>query len=145
MPIPTQDPSDNFYAAAQRHFDDAVFLEQQGRSDNAIYLAGYVQECALKAYLEGSLAQLNARDFSHNIESLGQAAQCFSSAMSIRSPRHLSQALQAGAVLDHGHPHRRYWPDLWQPQDAEDAIAQAKTLLDDLLWAPVLDRGGPLP
>ena len=38
-------------AAASKHLDDCELLYEQGRSDNAGYLSGYVVECCLKSLL----------------------------------------------------------------------------------------------
>jgi hypothetical protein len=39
----------NFFAAAQRHFDDGDFLHQHARHSNAVQLWAYGGECTLKA------------------------------------------------------------------------------------------------
>ena len=45
-------PSD-FIDAADRHFEDADFLESNGRVANADHLFGLSAECALKAVMQG--------------------------------------------------------------------------------------------
>lgn len=43
--------AENFTAAAKRHWNDARYLEDESRVDNADHLYGFATECALKSVL----------------------------------------------------------------------------------------------
>ncbi|MFY7886296.1 MAG: hypothetical protein ACOVOV_15775 [Dolichospermum sp.] len=60
-----------FASAAGRHLQDAKILLSKNRWDNAIYLAGYVVECAFKLLVEQYFANNDAaRKFGHNLQEL---------------------------------------------------------------------------
>lgn len=51
MGLPSAREARPFYQSAKQRFDDAQFLYDGGRNTAAVYLAGYVVECALKALI----------------------------------------------------------------------------------------------
>jgi len=59
---------DDFASAAVRHWDNSAFLFEQGRFQEAAYLAGYVAECSLK-FCEQK-ANLASRHFGHDLDML---------------------------------------------------------------------------
>lgn len=146
MTIPAAPPTEDFESAALRHLDDASRLHADGRLDNAVYLSGYVQECALKAVLarrEGSA--FSGKAFGHDLARLGRTELTWWAAEHIVSPHLLEEAVRADGVLAFEHPDRRYWPDLWTTSDAEEAVTQATELAWLLILAPLLDEGRALP
>jgi len=60
--------SEQYAAAALRHYNDAVLLFQHRRFENSGYLAGYVTECTLKFVI--ALADLEVRRFAHDLSKL---------------------------------------------------------------------------
>lgn len=59
---------ENFASAAVRHWDNSTFLADNGRYQEAAYLAGYTVECTLKALVQKG--GLDARAFSHDLARL---------------------------------------------------------------------------
>lgn len=145
MPVPTSDPPDDFCAAALRFYDDATVLRGAGRHDGTVYLCGYVQECSLKASLKVSLPSFRGRDFGHELDSLNAPELCLQAVLRLKSRRGLEAAVTCGKEIDHQHPDRRYWPDHWSEADADRALADATTALQELIVRPMLDRGWALP
>lgn len=145
MPVPNPHPNEDFCASALRHFTDATLLLGAGRYDNAVYLAGYVQEAALKASLAVREPGFRARTFSHDLARLSGAELAWRWAASEVPPTLLAIALKLGGPLGEGHPDRRYWPAIWTGPDAQDALEQCGESLDLLVFSPMLDRGAALP
>jgi len=72
MPAPPQ--LDRFAQAAGRHLADSETLAAGSRLDNAVYLAGYVVECSLKAVISHHSSVRDARQYGHDLAALqGQA------------------------------------------------------------------------
>ncbi len=147
MPVPLQDPNDDFCAAALRHYDDMVALAEVDRYDGAVNHAGFVQECALKTRLVGQLtiATLKGRDFGHDLRALSGPELCLLAALGLPTGSELAAALKPNRVIDHKHPDRRYWPDHWTSDDVEGVLQDAAVLLRELIIRPTLDTGGSLP
>ncbi|HND29692.1 MAG TPA: hypothetical protein PKY30_01180 [Myxococcota bacterium] len=146
MPGPAPHPPDDFRAAALRHYDDACLLLDQGRHDNAVYLAGYVQECSFKSSLfESARSSFSGKELGHNLRDAGPAELIWQALLSDRSPQQLAEIMAGESVLQKGHPNRRYWPTYWNSDQADDAVKKAGKLLEVLVLTPLLDRGGPLP
>ena len=59
---------EDYYSAASRHWDNSRFLGQNGRWQEAAYLAGYAAECSLKALVE--LGDLVGQRLGHNLAQL---------------------------------------------------------------------------
>ena len=147
VPIPATPPSDNFAASTFRFYNDASALNMAGRWDGAVYLSGYVQECALKHLLlaHAGLPELQPKDFRHSAERIHHPLLNLAAGLFVRSPQVLALALRQGDVLDYQHPERRYWPDLWTQLDAEMAVNAARVLVEELVVQDLLDHGGALP
>ena len=147
MPSSTQAPTDDFCAAALRHHDDMLTLVASGRPDGAVYLSGYVQECCLKARIEGhpGLGGFKGKELGHAVGDLSAPELCLRAALGLRSPQALEAALTEGRVIDHEHPGRRYWPDHFTQADADEAAGDATEVLRELVIRPMLDRGWRLP
>lgn len=147
MPSSTQDPDDDFCAAALRLHDDMLVLVEAGRHDGAVYLSGYVQECSLKAHIERhpGLPDFKGKDLGHKVGDLSTPELCLRAVLGLRSPQALEAALTQGRVIDHKHPDRRYWPDHFTKDDADHATRDATLALRELVIRPMLDRGWRLP
>ncbi len=77
--------STDFRDASDRHFDDAVLLETQGRPHNADHLFGFSAECALKAVMVGIGQPTNAAGapvgHMNHVDALWSKFQSFSSGL----------------------------------------------------------------
>lgn len=110
--------ADDFAAASSRHLDDASELLEQGRFDGAVYLCGYVAECALKVLVERWYPSLRGAYFSHDLAQLeaavlGEDDFAFLLALSpARRPLVLSLRM-SGTDLVWKHPMRRYFRSGW--------------------------------
>jgi len=146
MPIPTLPPNENFCAATLRFFDDASALVAAERWDGAVYLSGYVRECALKYLLSAHTPGLaTLKDFGHDSARMHHPLLNLAASLTLREPRALSLSLRTGCVLDHQHPHRRYWPAVWDSDDADKALEMTQEIVRDLVIGTILDHGGALP
>jgi hypothetical protein len=64
---------EDYCSAALRHHRDATFLSEQGRLDNAAYLAGYVVECSLKLAIACG-ERLGGRSLGHDLPNIAGPA-----------------------------------------------------------------------
>jgi HEPN domain-containing protein len=138
MPAPPQ--LDRFAQAAGRHLADSEILAAGSRLDNAVYLAGYVVECSLKAVISHHLGVPAARHYRHDLAALqGRALQQLRTLVphvDFRVPASRTQ----GTVLDTGHPERRYWASgRWTQQEVEAALKRASEIYCDTVVAMVLN------
>ena len=60
----------NFAQAAIRHWDSSRRLKEEGRLQDAAYLAGYVGECALKAVMVALDSPSAPKAYGHDLEAL---------------------------------------------------------------------------
>ncbi len=60
----------NFAQAAIRHWDSSRRLKEEGRLQDAAYLAGYVGECALKAVMVALDGPSDPKAYGHDLEAL---------------------------------------------------------------------------
>ena len=135
--------ADNYKDCAKRHLNDAGFLFRSGRLDNAIYLAGFAIECALKFAVEYyqrqgyGLGNPLASRYRHNVHniavdlinvlSLLPNSSAFSVLSQIQSPRSPGHPL-------YGHPERRYWSSgLWSQKDAQKVINLAEDVYQNIV------------
>lgn len=135
--------TDDFASAAARHQTDAWILLQSSRPDNAVHLAGFAAECALKADLQRSLGAVAARAYGHDLDRLSGRAAAWTAAV-VGSPRfaHAVKRLK-GTDLAHRHPNRRYWATTWPGQTAKGVVEQSALLVTRLVIDDHLDRGHP--
>ncbi len=99
--------SDDYCSAACKHLDDARFLLNKGRFDNAGYLSGYVVECALKVLVQYSGGR--PRRYHHDLSRLtGQALRlaCYLNPSLRRYSLPPTQAVKA--LTDGWNPSLRY-------------------------------------
>jgi len=124
--------NDNFRDCAERHFNDSEFLLRNSRHDNAVYLAGFAVECALK-FAVVHYQSRGLRDPLSYRHRVGDIASELISALSLLPHSSASIVLQqikspnvTGHPL-HGHPSRRYWSSgVWSWQEAVDAVDLAR-------------------
>jgi len=131
---------DCYAQAATRHLRDAQLLFENRRFDNAVYLAGYVAECALKAMIELFDQQSNPRTYGHNLRAL----QHVGLTRVIRLQPKLQSYVPSFAIestnLAQGHPHRRYWATgQWQPEVALAVLNLAERIYEETLEKIVID------
>lgn len=149
MPIWTG-PEDHL-AASRRHLDDAALLLAVPRDDNAVYLAGYVVECALKARLAGRGPSFRSQDFNHDLSRLTLVGLVWSSIiLGSEVDLELASTIAADPSIGADHPARRYWPDSWTHwpdswthQEAEGVVALAIDVFRRVIVAHLLDEGLP--
>jgi len=138
MPAPQQ--LDRFAQAAGRHLADSETLAAGSRLDNAVYLAGYVVECSLKAVISHHSSVRDARQYGHDLAALqGQALQQLR-ALVPHAHLKLPASRTNGTVLEVGHPIRRYWASRrWTQQEVQAALKRASEIYYDTVVAMVLD------
>ena len=142
MPPPKKDA---FSDACRRHYQDAADLCDTGRWDNAVYLAGYVVECALKASLERWLQHVGvAASFAHELEDLESVLlgdKEFDLLIALAPNPRPAQLIRrlANTLIVEGHPNRRYWKDGWTGTEARAVVSLAESILADSWLPDVLD------
>jgi hypothetical protein len=131
-----------FAQAAGRHLHDALQLRDCQRWDNAVYLAGYVVECAFKVLVEiyFNEDEAAAKKFGHELTKIeGEAIE----RLRVMYPgldKQLPASRTAGTVLAQAHPERRYAPsDLWNESEAGMAIERAEEIYLKIIPRLVLD------
>ena len=138
--MPPLPQPDRFAHAAGRHLTDAQTLVAQNRLDNAMYLAGYVVECSLKALVSHHLGRAAAQQYGHDLAALqGRALQ----QLRVLVPQahlRLPTSGTLGTGLDHGHPVRRYWASgLWTLQEVQVALNRAADIYRGTVLSMVLN------
>jgi len=131
---------DSFAEAASRHLKDSKLLLENTRFDNAVYLAGYVVECAFKTTLEFYIDQSRAKAYRHNLVSLqGNGMNRLRTLYPAAIP-YIPASQIDGTVLNQNHPHRRYSRSgLWNRDEAEKAVERAKEIFEQSVIKLVLD------
>ncbi|GAB4292017.1 MAG: hypothetical protein Fur0025_27450 [Oscillatoriaceae cyanobacterium] len=130
-----------FAQAAARHLHDARLLRDCQRWDNAVYLAGYVVECAFKVLVEIYFQKDKAAEkFGHELTKLeGEAIE----RLRVMYPgldKQLPASRTAGTVLAQAHPERRYaQSDLWNESQARSAVDRAEDIYLKIIPRLVLD------
>ena len=132
---------DEFYAqSASRHLHDAGLLLGQRRWDNAVYLAGYVVECAFKQLVQAYLGSPAAKAYCHDLGALQCDAMNLLRTLFPQLERSLPASRTTGTVLDTDHPARRYArSDRWTETEANDAVQRAGEILAEVIPPLVLD------
>jgi len=133
----------SFFNAATRHLQDSEILLKEQRWDNAVYLAGYVVECAFKSILALYLKDEAIKKFNHKINILEDKAMDRLRVIYPFLDRELPPSKISGTVLDKNHPERRYAKSpLWTKDQAELAVERAKEIYQDtqpIILKSVLD------
>ena len=137
-------PSENFANAAARHLDDALLLKSQQRFDNAVYLSGYVVECAMKAVLTAS--SLTPQRLGHELQTISVEAMPL---LWIVAPTMRRYEIPASDDVDE--LIRNWKPDLrygasgaFGSEKAEQWMSAARQVFDSFVVSSVLDGWSPL-
>ena len=144
-------PSDNYEDCAKRHLDDAEFLFKENRLDNAIHLAGFAIECALKFAVEYYQRQryrlLNPLNYKHRIHDIATDLINTLSLLPNSSARSILNQIKSPKSTGHplyGHPDRRYWSSGWWSQNqVQTAIDLAKDIYQNIVVPIQLTRRLP--
>jgi HEPN domain-containing protein len=119
---------------------DSEILAARSRWDNAVYLAGYVVECSLKAVIAHYLGLPAAQRYRHDLSALQGPALQHLCALVPQAHLRLPASRTQGTVLDEGHPERRYWASRrWTQQEVEAALKRTSKIYHDTVVAMVLD------
>jgi len=130
----------SFSNAASRHLHDSQILLKEQRWDNAIYLAGYVVECAFKSLVELYLDDKAIKKFSHDLSKVEGEAMDRLRVMYPFLDGQLPPARISGTVLATDHPERRYAKSgLWTQDEAEEAVKRAREIYQETILKLVLD------
>lgn len=130
-----------FSNAAGRHLCDAEIMLQNHRWDNAVYLAGYVVECALKLlvnhYFKNDKA---AAKYGHDLEELEGKAIARLRVLYPILDKQLPASRTFGTVLAEYHPERRYARSgLWTEEEAKKAVKRAEEIYREIIPKLVLN------
>lgn len=127
----------DFTAAATRHLKDARLLEEGGRYDNALYLAGYVVECSLKAV--AGWHGLDARGFGHRLSKLEGDALDLAVVLAPAASRYRPPEGCVQEVGSRWSPSCRYAPDRVTAATAAAVIENAEKVWQGCIGAMLLD------
>ncbi|SFU84921.1 HEPN domain-containing protein [Alicyclobacillus macrosporangiidus] len=131
---------DRYGQAASRHLRDAGLLLQNGRFDNAVYLAGYVAECCLKSVIEVFTTYLHARSYGHNLSKLEGVGLQRAIRVCPQAQSYVPSVALTHTPLAHAHPVRRYWKNgVWTQQCADAVVKLAKEIYRETIIRLVLD------
>jgi HEPN domain-containing protein len=133
---------ESFSSAAGRHLRDASTLLQVQRWDNAVYLAGYVVECAFKLLIEQYFTSDGSavKKYGHNLTELeGKAMERLRILYPILD-KQLPASRTLGTVLSQHHPERRYAESgLWTESEAKLAVQRAEEIYREIVPKLVLN------
>jgi HEPN domain-containing protein len=132
---------DSYVHAAFRHADDSRRLHRDGRYDNAVYLAGYVVETTLKAWL---VAATGRAQYTHNLmtlETQALAATIVGVDIDARFPEAAVRTLVTAGWTEQS----RYWSDGSRLEDESRAIQAAVSDVVDRTLVPLVLDGVLVP
>ncbi|MGK7901404.1 MAG: DNA-binding protein [Hormoscilla sp.] len=133
---------ESFSQAAGRHLNDAFTLLKADRWDNAVYLAGYVVECAFKVLVEIYLERDRAavKKYGHDLEELEGKAMSRLKVMYPVLDMQAATARTTETVLAQNHPERRYAQSgIWTENQARAAVLRANEIYREIVTKLVLD------
>lgn len=131
---------ESFPQASGRHLNDAKFLLNQRRWDNAVYLAGYVVECSFKVLVEIYIDKAAVKKYGHDLAIIQGEAMDRLRIMYPTLDIQLPASRTTGTVLDQYHPERRYsQSNLWNQLEAQDAVNRAEEIYLEIIPKLVLD------
>lgn len=126
--------------AAGKHLQDAKVLATGGRPDGAVYLSGYVVECAMKSVI---LLQSPALKANHDINGLSNHAALLAALPGSRSAKYARQRPMKHAMYSGANRWRagiRYWaPGRFQASEAAAFIAEAEEVYKSTIAEMRLD------
>jgi HEPN domain-containing protein len=137
--------SEDFQQAASRHLNDAQYLLNKQRWDNAVYLAGYVVECSFKVLVSVYIDATSAKKYGHDLAELqGKAMERLRfiyPALDMQLPANRTM----GTVLEQNHPERRYAKSgLWSEVEAKQAVQRADEIYLEIIPKLILDGRIPI-
>jgi HEPN domain-containing protein len=133
---------ESFTNSASRHLQDARTLLKLGRWDNAVYLAGYVVECAFKVLVQQyfDTDRSAAKKYGHDLTALDGIAMERLRVIYPILDRQLPATKLDETVLAKYHPERRYARSgLWGEDEARLAIDRATEIYRDVIIKLVLN------
>lgn len=138
--------SENFPSAAVRHHSDAALLLDEGRFDNAGYLAGYTVECTLKAIIL-CFHEVHPRKYGHDLNALGRKALELCVILSPALQRYpIETAEEILASFSDWVPSQRYSETgKITKEKAIELVSAAKKAWERLLIPMILDGYGDTP
>lgn len=129
---------DDFASAASRHWDNSVFLYDNGRFQEAAYLAGYVAECTLKFCIVTADPSANVRKLAHNLPVLTSDGLELAKILNpLMNRYHLSHPLSD--LLEWSEQHRYEKTGFWTDGKFKAIILQAHQVVEQILITMVLD------
>lgn len=127
--------SDNYPAAAMRHYRDAVILQENGRLDNAMCHYAFCAECFVKV-LYDNVCHTGGRGLGHKIEQAYASLVDFYSFICMRDAK-TEIMLGNDALPDclfKNHPARRYWDDItYTEEDVQEVKALTERMMQELV------------
>jgi hypothetical protein len=100
---------EDYASAAARHWDNAQFLGDDNRWQEAAYLAGYIAECSLKALLERTAPDILLQLLGHNLVALTGEALEMAALLNPTSRRYPVATLSPGTPgVSRWKPEHRY-------------------------------------
>jgi hypothetical protein len=128
---------DDHPEAAGKHLADATVLQQEGRSDGATYLAGYVVECVMKTLL---LLEAGSQPGGHDLNALSQAALRLAALPGARTSRYVPVQTPGHALHSQWKPNLRYRaPGTMTLHDALDWVSEARAVYETSIVPMRLD------
>ena len=136
MGVPRTKLASDYYRVAKQRFEDAKFLMQNNRTTGAIYLAGYVVECMLKALLLSQIPKKRQPEVveafksgrGHDLEWLSEQYHNAGGAPFGRD-RSVVRAFQ---IVVGWSSELRYEPGMARPADANNFMEATRVILN---WA----------
>lgn len=132
---------EDYVSAAARHWDNAQFLADDNRWQEAAYLAGYVAECAAKALLERTAPGVLLRQLGHDLVALTGEALEMAMLLNPASRRYpVASVLPGGLGVSQWRPEHRYEPTGFLPEaDFRQIIVEGQEIGQSILLGLVLD------
>lgn len=129
---------ENFKVAAKRHYDDAKYLNGDGRVVNAGQLYGLAAECCIKAVLMSQPnCTINPRDVGHINQAISSRyINQLSISVQGRSSQNYYAMIPNIQYFGRWRIAHRYWEDSAIPNDIEDwqtAAREARLMLDQAI------------
>jgi hypothetical protein len=128
--------ADDFASAAARHWDNSAFLFENGRFQEAAYLAGYVAECSLKFCVEQ--AQLIPREMRHELPILSSDGLELAKLLNPLFNRYQISTLIT-ALLDWSETHRYEKTGFLPDAQLQAIVEQAHQVAEQILIPMLLD------
>ena len=131
---------ESFAQASGRHLEDACELIKKERWDNAVYLAGYVVECAFKTLINRYANRSAAVLYGHKLGELQGQAMVILRILFPEADLRLPRSRTDGTVLEKDHPVRRYArTGLWSEDEAKRAVTRAREIYEEIIPGLLLD------